>query len=296
MWRLTGGGVVAFRKSYSVRREAPQNTPALPAHHRFTETIIRDIHGRKGHRYGVSQLLALVNRQHWIPKSRQLVGAVTSKCVKCQKTNNLPSQPKMATLADRTASVCPFQTTGIALAGPILTSAGKRRAPTKRWVCVFTCNATSATALDIVSDLSVEAFLRTFHRFTARHSLPDSIVTENGTNFVSAAKLIRVDLPNVKWTFNSPGASHFGGVHEIIVKLMKKTVLKSISYHRVTDEELIAILAETEKVLIARPLTYCSSDPDDPSPLTPSHFLAGKVGFTPQIQRQSLGASGKPFR
>ena len=108
------------------------------------------------------------------------------------------------------------------MAGPILSSAGKR------WIRVFTCHATRACYLDLVTDLSAEAFLRAFRRFTARYSVPDTVVFDNGTNFVSASKLVRNDSPTREWTFNPSASPHFDGVHEVILKLMKKALLKSI--------------------------------------------------------------------
>ncbi|KAL9965144.1 hypothetical protein ACROYT_G028901 [Oculina patagonica] len=47
---------------------------------------------------------------------------------------------------------------------------------------------------------------------------------------------------------------------------------------KVTDEELLTAVVEVEGILNSRPLTYCSSDPNDEHVLTPNHFLYGQAG------------------
>ena len=89
---------------------------------------------------------------------------------------------------------------------------------------------------------------------------------------------------SVKWNFNPPGAPHFGGAHEIMVKAAKKTIYAVLSSSEVTDEELITVCTGAESLLNSRPLTYQSADPKDDVPLTPNHFLQGQMGgqFAPE--------------
>ena len=47
--------------------------------------------------------------------------------------------------------------------------------------------------LEVVSDLTAEAFLATFHRFTARRGKPSKVYSDNGTNYVAGeAELKRI--------------------------------------------------------------------------------------------------------
>ena len=42
----------------------------------------------------------------------------------------------------------------------------------KVWLCLYTCCVVRAVHIDIVFDLSVQSFIRSFKRFTARRGTP----------------------------------------------------------------------------------------------------------------------------
>ena len=87
----------------------------------------------------------------------------------------------------------------------------------------------------------------------------------------------------VTWRFNPPGAPHFRGAHEVMVKAAKKATYAVV--RDVNDEELITVFAGVESLLNSRPLPYQSSDPRDSVPLIPNHFLHGQMGgqFAPEF-------------
>ena len=82
----------------------------------------------------------------------------------------------------------------------------------------------------------------------------------------------------VKWRFNPPGAPHFGGAHEAMVKSAKKAIYAVLGSSEVTDEELMTAFTGVESLLNSRPLTYQTADSRDDVPLTPNHFLHGQLG------------------
>ena len=94
----------------------------------------------------------------------------------------------------------------------------------KRWCCLFTCLTTRAVHIDVVPALEAETCLTDITQFIARRGKPATILSENRTNFVGAAKKMRDCInawnqsdfekssaqKDTKWKFNPPGALHFG--------------------------------------------------------------------------------------
>ncbi|XP_067022918.1 uncharacterized protein [Acropora muricata] len=192
----------------------------------------------------------------------------------------------------------PFAQTAIDFAGPLYTFQGQRKPRQKRWLCLFTCLETRAVHLEMAWGLNTDTFLNAFTRFTSRRRVPKEVISDRGTNFVGAvgelkklvSQLDRQQLLNktaelgVTWRFNPPGAPHFGGVHEVLVKAAKKAIYAVVGDRDLTDEELITVSTGVESLLNSRPLTYQSADPRDDVPLTPNHFLHGQMGgqFAPE--------------
>jgi hypothetical protein len=78
------------------------------------------------------------------------------------------------------------------------------------------------------------------------------------------------------WKFIPPHGPHFGGLWEAAVKSMKHHLRWTLGSHIATYEELCTLLAEIEACLNSRPLCTLSSDPFNPTHLSPGHFLTGE--------------------
>ena len=81
-----------------------------------------------------------------------------------------------------------FEKVGIDYAGPLYLKYGQVRKPTitKAYVCVFMSFSVIAIHLELVSDLTAEAFIATLRRFIARRGKPSLIQSDHGSNFVGA--------------------------------------------------------------------------------------------------------------
>ena len=72
-----------------------------------------------------------------------------------------------------------------------------------------------------------------------------------------------------------------------VVRSIKTCLKKTLGKTSLNYPELETVLIEVEATLNSRPLTYLYNDVDEPSPLTPGHFLMGKRVI-------SLPTSNKP--
>ncbi|GFU16891.1 uncharacterized protein TNCV_1709431 [Trichonephila clavipes] len=86
---------------------------------------------------------------------------------------------------DRIVPSRPFEKVGLDYAGPIITKSNLKRSRVtlKSYIAIFICFSTKATHLEVVSDLTTEAFLACLRRFIARRSKPSVIWSDNATNF-----------------------------------------------------------------------------------------------------------------
>ncbi|XP_073995572.1 uncharacterized protein [Rhodnius prolixus] len=132
---------------------------------------------------------------------------------------------------DRVSVSRPFSITGLDFAGPIIIKSGVRKSTktTKAYICVFVGFATRAIHLEVVSDLTTNAFLAALRRFMSRRGVCTRIYSDNATNFVGAAKeLIKLfknkeinqSVPEllasegIEWKFIPARSPHFGGIWE----------------------------------------------------------------------------------
>lgn len=197
---------------------------------------------------------------------------------------NLPS--------DRVTDSRPFANVGVDYCGPFYVKERRHRnrARVKIYVAVFTCFATKAIHLETVSDMTTEAFLAALKRFIARRGLCVNIYSDNGSNFRGADNELAETFRNLKeddtvkefltgkeicWHFMPALSPHFGGLWEAAVKAFKHHLKRVIGEELFTNEQFNTFVIEVEAILNSRPLTPLSSDPNDPSVLTPGHFLIG---------------------
>ena len=120
----------------------------------------------------------------------------------------------------------------------------------------------------------------------ATRGRPEEVTSDNGTNFVGADRELRelvlamdqeqiadnAASDGIRWNWNPPLGSHFGGVFESLVKVAKKTVKAVVGNAGLTDNELQTAIKEVEALMNSRPLTYEGADPRDEPVLTPNHF------------------------
>jgi len=234
----------------------------LPAKHTFTWLVIRHEHHKQLHA-GAQATLAAIRTKYWPLSARSNVKKCIRTCVTCFKAAPRSSQAIMGDLPScRVKPAKPFETTGIDYCGPILIKSGRLRNAKriKAYIAIFVCLCTKAVHIELVSDLSTEAFLSALKRFIARRGKITRIYSDNGTNFRGAANALKelyqllhsrhcqetidkgLKEDHIEWHFIPPHAPHFGGIWEAAVKSAKIHLRRTVGDSVLDFEEMATVL------------------------------------------------------
>ncbi len=272
----------------------------LPKKTRPTQLLLQHYHVAHALHYGgINHTLAVFSTRFWTPHARQVLRNLLKDCVPCRRRMAAPVRPPQAGLppfrvaqevAQGQATSVAFAVTAVDCAGPYRVRRG--RSYETHYLLLLTCCQVRAVRLEHLTALSLDAFLMALVRASARGVNPNTLLSDNGANFDAANTMLKqlwsnIDVnelmtrkPGLKWKFNPPYASHYGGVFERLIKAAKEALYPALPAHlTLTLEQLQTAFAQVEAVLNARPLTYQSMDATDPTPITPNHFLFGAASL-----------------
>ena len=268
---------------------AKRHPVLLPRDHRVVELLITHEHLRLLHA-GATLVCASLAQRFCILRGRRAIRAKIRSCVTCKRIGARPKPQILGQLPTARLNVRDvFDNTGVDYAGPIYIKTGSVRKPIiiKGYVAVFVSLSVKAVHLEPVTELTTSAFIATLRRFIARRGMPATMWSDNGTNFVGAAKEIKklVSDPElsdycshqgIHWKFAPEHAPHFGGLWEAAVKSFKQHLRRVVGEAKLTYEELATTLTQIEACLNSRPLTPLPDESEGIEVLTPGHFLIGK--------------------
>lgn len=254
------------------------------------EAHIRTLHG------GPQMMITYLRGKYWLINAKNAVKRYVRECVICARQRAENKVQKMGDLPEiRVTPARPFSISGVDFAGPINVrmSKGRGAKSTKAYISLFICMCTKALHLEVVSDMTTQAFLAAVRRFVARRGHVKEMWSDHGTTFHGAEKELismwkqgQSNIPNelastldregTKWKYIPPGAPNFGGLWEAGVKSTKYHLKRIVGDSTLTFEELSTVLTQIEACLNSRPLSEMSDHPTDLEPLTPGHLLIGE--------------------
>lgn len=265
----------------------------LPKNNKLTYLILQNEHKRLLHG-GVQSLLCSIRNKYWIISGRNTCKKIVNDCIVCFRAKPRSFTYLMGDLPEvRVNNYSPFFNVGVDYGGPYLIKDRKGRGSklSKAYVCLFVCLSTKAVHIELVSELTTEAFLASFNRFASRRGKPKNVFSDNGSNFIGAhnelsqiSKFLKVNqefvinklaIDQIKWNFIPARSPNFGGIWEAGIKSTKYHI-KRLLKTPLTYEDFYTLLVRIEGILNSRPLCPLTEDPDDVSALTPAHFLIGK--------------------
>ena len=251
---------------------------------------------------GAVATLARSRRKVWIVKGRNLARKIVNTCPRCIVDRKQCLIQQMSDIKEESLTVSPpWRHLALDFAGPVTVKGEvNRRAKLKCWILVYTCRATRAVCLLATSGYSTSDFLCKHEELVFRKGRPESIVSDRGTQLVSAGIVIaNKDLPannldwkkvtsvnsTTDWQFVPIGGQHRNGMSEATVKVMKKSL--GLALHPSVDltyAELVTLLSRISHSINSRPLTIRNVSPNSQQedvmlPLTPNHLLLGRASI-----------------
>ncbi len=260
----------------------------LPKGHHVSRLLIRHYHEKVKHQGRGMTINELRSSGIWILGCSSEVSSLIFKCINCRKLRKCNQEQKMADLPlERMEATPPFTYSGMDCFGPFYVKDGRKEM--KRYGLLFTCMCSRAIHIEVLDDLSTDAFLNALRCFIAIRGNVSQLRSDQGTNFVGARNEFqelmkgiereRVEELGCNFVMNPPSSSHMGGVWERQIRTVR-SVLTSIldqSSGRLDSSSLRTFLYEVMAIVNSRPLTTEHlNDPLGPEPLTPNHILTMK--------------------
>ena len=176
-----------------------------------------------------------------------------------------------------------FDNVGTDYAGPLYI---KDPSDTARSIKAYSCTSRNIR-LELVQSMKAETFLMCLRRFVSRRGIPSLIVSDNARTFNTSKNILKEIFDSEKvrsyllqkkidWDIIQAKSPWWGGFYERLVQVVKRVLRKLLRNARLSYEELLTVLTESECTINSRPLTHMTSDEFDGVPLTPSHLLYGR--------------------
>lgn len=267
------------------------NPILLAKDHILTSLIVMSIHNKVKH-LGLGTTLTQVRLSgFWIPKGRQSVKNIISKCFICKRYNSLAYKyPKLCNLPrERVNFIRAFREVGVDYTSHIFLNTSENNNE-KYYILLFTCMQTRAVHIELIKDMTTKSFVQALIRFSNLYGTPCTIYSDNARSFIAAFEgniisyhlktdeyLNRFQIFNIKHKRIPLYSPWYGSCWERLIKVVKLCLYKSIGKSKLTYFELFTLISDIQSAINSRPLTYRCSDDRDLKILTPNSFLKPNV-------------------
>ena len=195
---------------------------------KLTELLVLDAHLKTKHG-GVRDTLTFMQNRFHIRKGRNFVRKLIHRCLICRKfeggTMKYPSPPDLP--KERLDDTRAFNSVGLDYCGPFYVKEifNKDLPTNKCWIALITCASTRSICLDIAKDYSAETCIEILRRFSSRRGTPESVTSDNGSNFTANETQQFAAGRGITWKFNLEAAPWQGGFFERLVGIVVVVVV-----------------------------------------------------------------------
>ena len=129
----------------------------------------------------------------WVVRGRQVVRKIIHRCVVCRKVEGKPFATSVSAPLPEfrlNSEISAFQSVGLDYCGPVYLKDSTRNASSKAWISIFSCCTSRAIHIELVPDLTTNAFIRALKRFIGRRGSPSLIISDNARTFTSACRVL----------------------------------------------------------------------------------------------------------
>lgn len=262
--------------------------PAIvPKRSHVSSLLIKHYHEKVQHQGRGITVNEMRSNGVWITGCSSAVASHIYKCTTCRRYRRNTQDPKMSDLPeDRMETTPPFTYCGIDCFGPFYVKEARKEL--KKYGLIFTCMCSRAIHIEMLDDLTMDAFINALRTFIAIRGNVRQLRCDQGTNFVGAKReflnaMKDLDHEEMKkygceFLMNTPSSSHMGGIWERQIRTIRSvlTAILDQSAKRLDSASLRTFLYEVMAIINSRPLTTEHLNDPNIEPLTPNHILMMK--------------------
>ena len=269
----------------------------LPRNSHVTNLIIQHYHEKIAHQGRGFTINEIRSNGFWIIGVSKAVASYIYKCVTCRRLRGNSQHQKMADLPEkRIENTPPFTHCGLDCFGPYVIKEGRKEI--KKYGLLVTCMFSRAIHIELLDDLTTDAFINGLRTVIAIRGSIRSIKCDRGTNFVGASNELDKSFHEVKeevlkqfllennceFSMNSPYASHMGGCWERHIRTIRNVLngMLQKTDGRLDSSSLRTFMYEVMSIVNSRPLNVDNlNDSEGLEAITPNHLITMKSKLMP---------------